>query len=55
MIRIRFAWALMAALLLTACDNGPFLGVGLGFGPGGVSVSPRVSGNVGGVNVGASL
>ena len=41
--------------MLSACDTGPTLGVGLGFGPGGVSVSPTVSGKVGRVNVGASL
>ena len=46
---------LFAALMLSACDGGPFVGVGLGFGPGGVSVSPTVSGKVGRVNVGASL
>ena len=51
------ALALMAvaSLILSACDGGPYLGVGLGFGPGGVSVSPTVSGRVGRVNVGASL
>ena len=46
---------LLASLMLSACDGGPFVGVGLGFGPGGVSVSPTVSGKVGRVNVGASL
>ena len=50
----RFA-LIIAALILSACDTGPYLGVGLGFGPGGVSVSPSVSGRVGRVNVGASL
>lgn len=51
------AWAMLtlASLVLSACDGGPNLGVGLGFGPGGVSVSPSVSGRVGRVNVGASL
>ncbi len=49
------AWAMLtlASLVLSACDGGPNLG--LGFGPGGVSVSPSVSGRVGRVNVGASL
>ena len=46
---------LLAATALSACDGGPFVGVGLGFGPGGVSVSPSVSGKIGRVNVGASL
>jgi len=46
---------LLAATLLSACDTGPNLGIGLGFGPGGVSVSPSVSGKVGAVTVGASL
>ena len=55
MTGLRIALLLAAALCLSACDNGPFLGVGLGFGPGGVSVSPTVSGKVGGVNLGASL
>ena len=51
----RLAFLLVAASTLTACDTGPTLGVGLGVGPGGVSVSPTVSGRVGRVNVGASL
>ena len=49
------ALLMLAAATLSACDGGPFLGVGLGFGPGGVSVSPTVSGKIGRVNVGASL
>lgn len=53
-MHLRFA-LIIAALILSACDTGPYLGVGLGFGPGGVSVSPSVSGRVGRVNVGASL
>jgi hypothetical protein len=48
--------ALLAALVaLTACDAGPGqpqLGLGLGFGPRGVRVVPRVTTNVGGVGVG---
>lgn len=51
----RFALLIAAALLLSACDAGPYLGVGLGVGPGGISVSHTVSGKVGRVNVGASL
>jgi hypothetical protein len=40
-------------LLLGACaPGGPQLGVGLGVGPGGISVKPRVTTNLGGVNVG---
>ena len=54
-MRSHFALLLAAALILSACDTGPNLGIGLGFGPGGVSVSPTVSGKVGRVNVGASL
>ena len=50
-----FALLFAAAVPLSACDTGPYLGVGLGFGPGGVSVSPSVSGKVGRVTVGASL
>ncbi len=50
-----FAVLLVTAFTLSACDTGPTLGIGLGFGPGGVSVSPTVSGKVGRVNVGASL
>ena len=49
------AFLLVAALTLAACDTSPTLGVGLGFGPGGMSVSPSVSSRVGRVNVGASL
>ena len=55
MMRLRVTLLLLATLVLSACDTGPTLGVGLGFGPGGVSVSPSVSGRVGRVNVGASL
>ena len=51
----RLAFLLVAALPLAACDTGPTLGVGLGLGPGGMSVSPSVTGRVGRVNVGASL
>lgn len=54
-MRVPCALLLAATLVLAACDTGPFLGVGVGFGPGGVSVSPSVSGKVGRVNVGASL
>ena len=55
MSRAHLALALLASLSLSACDNGPFLGIGFGFGPGGVSVSPTVSGKVGKVSLGASL
>ena len=54
MIRVA-ALPLVATVTLSACDTGPYLGVGLGFGPGGVSVSPSVSGKVGDVTLGASL
>jgi hypothetical protein len=41
-------------LLLGACaPGGPQMGLGIGIGPGGVSVSPRVTADVGGMNVGA--
>lgn len=44
---------LLILLLLPACTpGGPQLGVGLGIGPGGISVTPRVTTNVGGLNVG---
>ena len=46
---------IFAAMILSACDTSPSLGLGLGFGPGGMSVLPSVSGRVGRVNVGASL
>lgn len=49
------ALLMLAILVLSACDTGPHLGIGLGFGPGGVSVSPSVSGQVGDVTLGASL
>jgi hypothetical protein len=45
---------LLAACGLAACADGPQLGVGINLGNGGVTVSPTVSGNVGGVNVGVS-
>ena len=50
-----FVVLIVAGAILSACDTGPNLGIGLGFGPGGVSVSPNVSGKIGRVNVGASL
>ena len=52
---IRLLVLLATSSLFSACDGRPYLGVGLGFGPGGVSVSPTVSGKVGRVKVGASL
>jgi hypothetical protein len=45
---------LMACALIAACTDRPQLGLGFNVGPGGVSVSPTVSGNVGGVNVGVA-
>ncbi|MGL5009076.1 MAG: hypothetical protein ACRC6I_04290 [Paracoccaceae bacterium] len=41
-------------LLLAGCTNGPQLGLGIGVGPNGMTVSPTVRGNVGGVDVGVS-
>ena len=55
MIVARLAVLLSAAMALSACDGGRFVGMGLGFGPGGVSVSPTVSGKIGRATVGASL
>jgi hypothetical protein len=46
------ASVLFVCLLLAACADGPQLGLGVNVGPGGVSVSPKVTGNVGGVGVG---
>ncbi|MFM2390103.1 MAG: hypothetical protein RLZZ437_1658 [Pseudomonadota bacterium] len=45
---------LLAVFGLAGCNGGPELGLGINVGPGGVNVSPSVSGNVGGVNVGIS-
>ena len=44
---------LIAVFGLAACEN-PQLGIGATFGSGGVSVSPVVSGNIGGANVAVS-
>ncbi len=44
----------LGLLMLAACADGPQLGLGFNVGSGGVTVSPTVSGNVGGVNVGVS-
>ena len=41
---------LIAVLGVAACEN-PQLGIGATFGSGGVSVTPSVSGNVGGARV----
>ncbi len=49
---MRLAW-ILAALVLTACEN-PRLGVGATFSGSGVSVSPTISGNVGGATVAVS-
>jgi hypothetical protein len=48
------ALAGLAMIMLAACSGGPELGLGINLGNGGVTVSPTVSGNVGGVNVGVS-
>jgi hypothetical protein len=45
---------IVLTLMLAACADGPQLGLGFNVGNGGVTVSPTVSGNVGGVNVGVS-
>jgi hypothetical protein len=45
--------ALIALLVLSACSD-PSIGVGFGIGTGGVSVSPVVSGTVGGVQTSVS-
>lgn len=44
----------VAFLLLLAACSGPQAGVNIGIGPGGVSVNPVISGNVGGVGVSVS-
>jgi len=49
---LRLVW-IFAATLLTACEN-PRLGVGATFSGSGVSVSPTVSGNIGGATVAVS-
>ena len=41
---------LMALFVMAACEN-PQLGIGATFGSGGMSVTPSVSGNVGGARV----
>ncbi len=48
--------AICGILALSACETGPTqpkLGVGLGIGPKGVRLVPKVTTNVGGVTVGA--
>jgi hypothetical protein len=45
--------AIIALLTLAACSD-PSLGVGFGVGSGGVSVSPVLSGTVGGVRTSVS-
>jgi hypothetical protein len=44
-------WAAVLALLALAACSTPRAGVVIDAGPGGVSVSPRVSGNLGGLAV----
>ncbi|MGL5009200.1 MAG: hypothetical protein ACRC6I_04920 [Paracoccaceae bacterium] len=55
---MRSALKLLCVILLTlglaGCSTGPQLGLGIGFGPDGMTVSPTVRGNVGGVDVGVS-
>jgi hypothetical protein len=45
---------ILSLSVLAACADGPQFGLGFNVGNGGVTVSPTVSGNVGGVNVGVS-
>ncbi len=47
-------FAALSLLMLTACDAGPYVGAGIGIGPGGVYVAPSVSGRMGGVGVAVS-
>lgn len=47
-------FALIALLMLPACNSGPYVGAGIGIGPGGVYVAPSVSGRVGNVGVAVS-
>ena len=51
---MRLIVAAFGLLALAACNDGPQLGLGFNVGPNGVSVSPNLSGNVGGVNVGVA-
>ena len=54
---IRHCATLATMFALSACEAGPGqpqVGVGLGIGPNGVRLVPRISTNVGGVNVGAT-
>ena len=51
---MRLIVAALGLLALAACNDGPQLGLGFNVGPNGVSVSPNLSGNVGGVNVGVA-
>ena len=45
-----------AALVLAGCSdpNAPYLGLGVGFGPSGVQVTPRVTTRVGNTSLGVS-
>jgi hypothetical protein len=49
-----FTLLALSALSLSACVSDPRLGAGVSIGPGGLSISPQLSGNVGGVRVGIS-
>lgn len=51
---LRLAPVLMIALAVAGCSD-PSLGVGISVGAGGVSVSPVVSGQVGGVATSVSI
>ena len=48
---VRVAALLAVALLLPGCAD-PYLGAGVEVRPGGVEVSPRVGGRIGGLRVG---
>ena len=50
---MRLLAALLVLTSLTACTDNR-VGVGLNFGPGGMSVSPRVSGSLGPARIGLS-
>lgn len=46
--------AIAAFALVSACTDGPNLGIGIGVGSGGVGVKTSVSGSAGNVTVGVS-
>jgi hypothetical protein len=51
---VRRFGVMLGLLALAGCSDAPQLGLGFNVGPDGVSVSPTVSGNVGGVTVGVA-